>query len=117
MPMRSTKLLRLMWGAIFVFMLIFTTWVSLQQPLWAWGGLVRGPDRWWTIQTMCDAYFAMLTVYVWVFLKERSWWARGLWFVGFMTLGNLMLAPYMLLQLSRLGPDESVRAMFTVSKS
>jgi hypothetical protein len=43
--------------------------------MFAWGGL-EGPDRYWTIATLMDAYFGFLTFYVWVFYKEMRWLPR-----------------------------------------
>jgi hypothetical protein len=74
--------------------------------MFAWGGLVRGPDRYWTTATMLDAYFGFTTFYVWVFYKERGWVARVLWFLAIMALGNMAMSSYVLLQLARLGPGQ-----------
>jgi hypothetical protein len=100
--MSSKAFLRILFGGIFLALLAFTGWASTQQPVFEWGGLVRGPDRYWTIATLMDAYFGFTTFYVWVFYKERGWLARGLWFVAIMALGNMAMASYVLLQLARL---------------
>lgn len=95
-------LLRILFGFIFVTLLAFTSFASTQQPVWAWRGLLDGPDRWWTIATLIDAYYAFLTFYVWVFYKEQRVLPRVGWFVGIMLLGNMAMAGYVLLQLARL---------------
>ncbi len=82
-----------------------------------WGGLVRGPDRYWTIATLMDAYFGFTTFYVWVFYKERGWLARVLWFVAIMALGNMAMASYVLIQLARLRPDEPASAILLARRS
>lgn len=103
MPARTV--LRLVFGAILAAMLLVTGWASLAQPLWQWGGLVRGPDRAWTIATLADAYAGFLTCYAWVYYKERAPGRIG-WFVAIMLLGNIAMASYLLRELARLGPGE-----------
>jgi hypothetical protein len=97
-------ILRIVFGFIFVTLLAYTSFASTQQAVWEWRGLLDGPDRWWTIATLIDAYYAFLTFYVWVFYKEQRWLPRTGWFIGIMLLGNMAMAAYVLLQLARLPP-------------
>ncbi|NJD33215.1 MAG: DUF1475 domain-containing protein [Gammaproteobacteria bacterium] len=92
-------------------MLVVTTTASLHQPIWDYGGLTTGPDRWWTIATLADAYCGFLTFYAWVFYKETSISARAGWFVAIMLLGNIAMAIYVLLQVRRLQPGEPVATL------
>jgi predicted permease len=107
----SKTALRLIFGFIFVSLFAYTTWASTQQAVWDWRGLVDGPDRWWTIATLIDAYYAFLTFYVWVFYKETRALPRLGWFVGIMLLGNMAMAAYVLLQLARLRDGEPAAAI------
>jgi hypothetical protein len=100
-----------LFSAILISLFVFTSWASTQQPVWEWRGLTDGPDRWWTIATLMDAYFGFLTFYVWVFFKERSAIARVGWFVAIMLLGNMAMATYVLLQLARLKPGQPVSSI------
>jgi len=100
--MASRTALFALFGGIFAAMLVVTVTASLQQPLWEWGGLTSEPDRWWTYATLADAYFGFLTFYAWVFYKERRAASRIGWFVAIMLLGNIAMAVYVLLQLTRL---------------
>jgi hypothetical protein len=100
--MSPVQTLRVIFGGILAAMLVVTVTASLKQPLWDWGGLTAEPDRWWTIATLADAYFGFLTFYAWVFYKETRGTARAAWFVAIMLLGNIAMAGYVLLQLSRL---------------
>jgi hypothetical protein len=109
MPSKTT--LKILFGAILASLLLYTAWASTRQPVFLWGGLTNGVDRYWTIATLMDAYFGFTTFYVWVFYKERSWVARVLWFVAIMLLGNMAMASYVLLQLSRLEADEPASAI------
>lgn len=112
--MRDRTILRLLFGFIAVSLLAYTSWASVQQPVWEWGGLKRAPDRWWTLATLIDAYYGFLTFFVWVFYKERRWMPRAGWFVAIMLLGNMAMATYVLLQLSRLREDQPAADILTV---
>jgi hypothetical protein len=107
----NKTLLQILFGFILVSLLCYTTYASLQQSLLDWQGLVRPPDNWWTIATLIDAYYGFLTFYVWVFYKETRWGARGGWFVAIMLLGNMAMAAYVLIELSRLREDEPASAI------
>ena len=111
MPTKSA--LRVIFSVILVSMLIVTSWASMRQSMFAWGGLTTGPDRYWTIATLMDAYCGFLTFYVWVFYKEMRTLPRALWFLGVMAFGNMAMSLYVLIQLARLRPDGSVRDLLS----
>jgi hypothetical protein len=96
--------LKLLFGAIFVWMTVLTIRTSLAVSLWAaWPGYAANP---WAIATLYDAYFGFLTFYVWVAYKERRMGPRIVWFVLIMGLGNIATSLYVLIQLVRLRPEE-----------
>ncbi len=99
--------LMLLFGLVLCIMLVATGWATAHQPVWQWQGLTEGKDRYWTIATLADAYCGFITFYAWVHLREPSWLTRSLWFIAIMALGNMAMASYALLQLSRLRSDES----------
>jgi hypothetical protein len=103
--------LKLLFSFILVSLAAYTSWASTQQAVWDWQGLVREPDRWWTIATLIDAYYGFLTFYVWVFYKEARAAGRIGWFVGIMLLGNMAMAAYVLRELTRLRDDEPLQAL------
>jgi len=73
--------------------------------------LMAGADLWrdpWGMATLFDAYFGFLTFYLWVLYKEVRSGRRVLWLVLIMTLGNIAMAAYMLRELLRMGPDETL---------
>jgi hypothetical protein len=105
--MTARTALFLLFATILAAMLVVTTWASFVQPLWEWRGLVNRPDHAWTIATLFDAYFGFLTFYAWVFYKER-WAGRIGWFVFIMLFGNIAMAIYVLIEVSRLRPGEPV---------
>jgi hypothetical protein len=111
--MPSKRSLVLLFTTIPVTLLIATSWASTQQPVWEWRGLIDEPDRWWTIATLMDAYFGFITFFVWVCFKEPRLTARIAWFIAIMSLGNMAMASYVLLQLYRLEPDAPVSTILT----
>ena len=85
---------------ILAVMLYATASASLDRSL-----LAAGADLWpdlWFRATLADAYCGFLTFYAWVFYREASRARRLLWFLGIMLLGNIAVALYMLILLSRL---------------
>lgn len=98
--------LKLLFGFILVSLAAYTSWASTQQPVWEWRGLLDGPDRFWTLATLIDAYYGFLTFYAWVYYKEQSAAGRVGWFVAIMGLGNMAMAAYVLRELYRLDDDE-----------
>ena len=97
-------------------MIVVTVWATRHQAVQDWRGLTTGPDRFWTVATLMDAYFGFLTFYVWVFYKEVRWLPRIAWFVGIMLFGNMAMAAYVLLQLFRLRPDDAVSTILTARR-
>ena len=57
------RALQILFGAIFVWMIVMTTRTSLEQNPWS-------------VATLWDAYFGFVTFYVWVFAKEHGWVSR-----------------------------------------
>jgi hypothetical protein len=56
----------------------------------------------WLVATLFDAYFGFLWFWLWIAYKETSVLARVAWLLSILALGNMAMAAYMLLQLSRL---------------
>jgi Protein of unknown function (DUF1475) len=95
--------LRCFFLAILGIMLGITTWASLQQPLWKIPAeVIQHP---WFIATLFDTYFAFLVFYLWVAYREKSTFAKIAWLLGILTLGNIIMATYMLVILFRLPPQ------------
>jgi hypothetical protein len=106
----SQTSLKLLFSCIFLSLFVCSVWAAIHQSMSAWGGLT-GPDRYWTIATLMDAYFGFLTFYVWVFYKETRWRPRLRWLVGIMVLGNMAMSSYVLLQLWRLRRNEAAASI------
>jgi uncharacterized membrane protein YbjE (DUF340 family) len=101
--------LKLLFGGIFVFMVAMTIRTGLAVSLSAaWPSYAANR---WAVATLYDAYFGFVTFYVWVCYKERSMWARVLWFLLIMGLGNIAMSFYVLIQLFRLRPEDPAAAI------
>jgi hypothetical protein len=101
--------LKLLFGGIFVWMVVMTIRTSLKVSLWSSLDSFAGNP--WAVATLWDAYFGFITFWVWVAFKERTVWARALWLVLILALGNIAMSFYVLIQLFRLKPEQPVEAM------
>ena len=98
--------LKILFSMILVAMLAVTSIASLDR-----GVFEAGADLWddpWFRATLADAYFGFIAVFAWIAYKEPTWGRRILWFVLVMTLGNIAIAIYLLIQLSRLPASATV---------
>ena len=101
--------LKILFAGIFLWMTILTIRTSLAVSLWsAWDSYAANP---WAVATLYDAYFGFITFWVWVAYKESAWWARLLWLVLILGLGNIAMSLYVLIQLFRLKPEQAVEAL------
>ena len=101
--------LKLLFGAIFLWMTVLTIRTSLAVSLWsAWDSFASNP---WAVATLYDAYFGFITFFVWVAYKENTRWSRLLWLVLILALGNIAMSLYVLIQLFRVKPDQPVEAV------
>ncbi len=99
--------LRIAFSVVLLAMLWVTTWASNFQPLWELPReLATHP---WFVATLFDAYFGFLTFYCWVAYKETSLWARILWLIAILLLGNIAMAGYMLWRLCKLPSRASMQ--------
>jgi hypothetical protein len=102
--------LKILFAGIFLCMTILTIRTSLAISLWsAWHSYAANP---WAVATLYDAYFGFITFWVWVAYKENTLWSRLLWLVLILGLGNIAMSLYVLIQLSRLKPEQSVEVLF-----
>ena len=96
-----------------VSLIAFTGWASTQQSLWTWGGLTTPPDNLWTIATLIDDSYGFLTFYMWVLWKEPRALPRVCWFIAIMALGNIAMSAYVLRELARLTPSDSMGTLLS----
>ena len=102
-------LLKILFGAIFVWMIVMTVRTSMQVSLWT--SLHSFTGNPWAVATLWDAYFGFTTFWVWVAYKESSWPARIVWLILIYALGNIAMSLYMLIQLFRLKPEEGMEQL------
>ena len=92
----------LVFGLIFVFMVVMTARTQMLVSFWDF-------PRWqpqyaanpWAVATLWDAYFGFTTFFVWVCYKESRLGMRVLWFVLIMALGNIAMSFFNSFALSR----------------
>lgn len=106
----ATKMaLTVLFGGIFVWMLVLTIHTSMTVSLWgAWDSFAANP---WAVATLYDAYFGFLTFWIWVAYRERTIGARVLWLVLIFCLGNIAMSLYVLIQIFGLKPGEPVDSL------
>jgi hypothetical protein len=78
--------------------------VSATRQLW--------PDP-WVRATLADAYCGFLFFWLWVAWREQSVAQSILWFVLIMTLGNIAMAGYLLMQLRYTDSGENLGRLFS----
>lgn len=89
--------LLLLFGGILAGMLSVTTYASLDRSILDVGPQLTSDP--WFHATLADAYFGFLTFYVWVAYKESALWRKVVWCVLIITLGNITMSIYVLIQL------------------
>lgn len=102
-------ILKIAFGAIFIWMVVMTIQTSLKVSLWSSLNSFAGNP--WAVATLYDAYFGFFTFWCWVAYKESSIAARIIWFLLIMSLGNIAISFYVLIQLFRLKPGEPAEAL------
>ena len=101
--------LKILFAAIFVWMTFLTIRTSMAVSLWsAWDSFAGNR---WAVATLYDAYFGFFSFWIWVAFKERSNWSRAMWLVLILSLGNIAMSLYVLIQLFRLKPDQPAEAL------
>ena len=78
--------------------------VSATRQLW--------PDPWFRA-TLADAYCGFLFFWLWVAWREQSAARGAIWFVLIMTLGNIAMAFYLLVQLRHIRNGENLGRLFS----
>ncbi|HEX4486216.1 MAG TPA: DUF1475 family protein [Terriglobales bacterium] len=106
-------LLKLLFSAIFLWMVGMTVYVSFHKPIWLSPSEFSWAGSPWAVATLFDAYFGFVTFFVWVCFKERSLGLKLIWFVLIMALGNIAMSGYVLLQLFRLPANEPISNLLT----
>ncbi len=107
--------LRLLFAAILAGMLLVTGWASLHENVGI--GLTKVLREPWAAATLADAYAGFLTFFVWVCYKEGCFLNRALWFALIMLFGNIAMASYVLIELTRLPSDAGLERLLLQRKT
>ena len=106
--------LRFLFISILTSMLRVTSWASLNCPLF---GVPRNvATHPWFIATLFDAYWGFITFYVWVAYKETRWVSKITWLLAILSLGNIAMSVYCLIQLFSIKSNDSIAAMLVEKK-
>ncbi len=97
--------------AVLALMLYVTISASLHQDLIS-ATCQLWPDPWFRA-TLADAYCGFIFFWLWVAWRERSPAKSILWFILIMTLGNIAMAGYLLLQLRHIRSGENLDKLFS----
>ena len=101
--------LAVLFTAILVAMLAVTTYASLDRSILNVGAQLTSDP--WFQATLADAYFGFLTFFAWVAYKEPGIWRKVIWFVLIMTLGNIAMSAYVLIQLVRVDRTKGIESI------
>ncbi|MBP1728716.1 MAG: hypothetical protein H6Q56_1089 [Deltaproteobacteria bacterium] len=92
-------------------MLYVTISASLHQDIFS-ATRQLWPNPWFRA-TLADAYCGFLFFWLWVAWREQSVAKSILWFVLIMTLGNISMAGYLLVQLRHIRSEENLDRLFS----
>jgi hypothetical protein len=99
----------LLFAVILIAMLAVTTYASFDRSILNVGRELTSDP--WFHATLADAYFGFMTFYVWVAYKEPGMLRRAIWFVLIMTLGNIAMSIYLLIQLAKWRSAEGIESL------
>ena len=105
----SKNLLIALFSFIFLAMLGTTIYASLDRSVLKVGPQLLGDP--WFQATLLDAYLGFLSFYVWVFYKERTLGGKLGWLLAILTLGNMAMSAYAVLQLFRWDPSSGASGL------
>ena len=103
------SILLLLFSLSLAAMLGITTYASLDRSILDVGAELTSDP--WFQATLADAYFGFLTFFVWVAYKESGMGRKLIWFVLIMTLGNIAMSIYVLIQLFRADPTKGFESV------
>jgi len=102
-----------LFAAIFVVMIGVTVWASSRSSLLDPAVRAAYNAQPWAIATLFDAYCGFITFFVWVAYREPGAGIKILWLILILTLGNIAMSLYVLLQLFRMKPGEPLSSLLS----
>ena len=100
------KFLKIYAMIILVSMISLTAWASFDSNILI--GFQYLFSKPWGIATLGDTYHAFLIIYLWIAYKENSTLSRFVWFLLVCSFGTIAISIYLLIQLSKLKPGDSI---------
>ena len=100
-----------LFAVIFVVMVGVTLWSASKSSLLDPAVRAAFNAQPWAIATLFDAYCGFITFFVWVAYRERGAGIKILWLILILTLGNIAMSFYVLLQLFRMKPEEPLSSL------
>ena len=91
-------------------MVLVTSWASLHEGVFP--ALARATQDRWFIATLFDCYFGFLAFWLWVVYRESHWSLRLFWLFAILTLGNIAMALYVLIQIWKLPTGATMEDLF-----
>jgi hypothetical protein len=102
--------LKILFGALFVYMIYVVVTTQSQSPLFAeWDHLMQIP---WMTATIKDFYTNVIAIFCWIAYKERNIAVKLLWLVLLVCLGSIATTLYILIQLFKLKRGDSIDRLF-----
>ncbi len=102
----NRTLLITLFSALCLYMIYTVISTSLESNLFKeWSYLGSIP---WMRATLIDFYTNIAVLFAWVVYKEKSWLVRAVWLLLFVGLGSIGVTAYVLVQLFRLKPGDSI---------
>jgi hypothetical protein len=103
--------LKIFFSLVFASLLGLCIHASRQRALWDLPREITTDP--WFLATLLDAYCGFLIAWLWIGYRERRLVARIGWLLAVLALGNMGVAFYALLQLSRLQPGDPLERLLT----
>ena len=107
--------LKLLCIGICLSMIVVTIQTSLKQNIM--DVLPRMLHDPWTVATFIDFYFNILLISAWMLYKENHWARAFMWFVGFVLLGSIATSFYLLVQIWKMKPADSIEKLLVRTES
>ena len=100
------RILKCLFLSLSIFMVGLVIMTSMQSDMFHLSSNVLNEP--WFKTTLVDFYFNITIISAWMLYKENHWLRGVWWFIAFIALGSIATAFYVVLQLVRLKPGESI---------
>ncbi len=102
--------LKILFSLLFVWMCYVVINTSIHSSLFKEWDFLGGIP--WMRATLWDFYANVTVIFVWVCYKEKSVFLKLIWLILLVTLGSIASCAYVLIQLFKLKPGETLKDLF-----